>query len=148
MVGKSSPILLNGRIYAVDDSNVVYVLDAATGDEIGKKQRLLGTITRASPVYADGKIFACTTSAWHVLQPTDNGVKIVQRQRLPNGEEIYGSPVVSHGRIYLPTTTSYMYCIGKAGAKPTADPPFAPPAEGVADGQLLRRCCKSCRPKP
>ena len=130
MVGKSSPILLNGRLYGLDDSNIIYVLDASTGAEIGKRQRMLGTITRASPVYADGKIFACTTSAWHVLVPTENGVKIAQRQRFPNGEEIYGSPVVSHGRIYLPTT-SFMYCVGTKDAKPTADPQPAPVAEGA-----------------
>jgi outer membrane protein assembly factor BamB len=130
MIGKSSPLLLNGRLYGLDDSNIVYVLDAATGEEIGKRQRLLGTITRASPVYADGKIFACTTSAWHVLTPTENGVKISQRQRFPNGEEIYGSPAVSHGRIYLPST-SFMYCIGTPNAKPTSDPQPAPIAEAA-----------------
>lgn len=131
MVGRSSPLLWNGRIYAFDDSNVVYVLDAATGADVGKKQpHLLGTITRASPVYADGKIFACTTSAWHVLEPTENGVKISQRLRFPDGEEIYGSTVVSHGRIYLPTTVA-MYCIGKEDAKPMADAPPAPPAESA-----------------
>ena len=128
MVGKSSPLLLNGRLYGLDDSNIIYVVDAATGEEIGKRQRMLGTITRASPTYADGKIFACTTSAFHVLTPTENGVKIAQRQRFPDGEEIYGSTIVSHGRIYVPTT-SYMYCIGNADAKPAADPPPAPPAE-------------------
>jgi hypothetical protein len=130
MVGRSSPLLLNGRIYALDDSNIVYVLDAATGADVGKKQRLLGTITRASPVFADGKIFACTTSAWHVLQPTADGVKIAQRTRFPNGEEIYGSVAVSHGRIYLPSTAA-MYCIGNADAKPMSDPPPAPPAEAA-----------------
>ena len=136
MVGRSSPIMIDGRLYAVDDSNIVYILDPKTGDEIGKKQKLVGTITRASPVYADGKIFACSTSAWHVLTPTENGVKVAQRLRLPDGEEIHGSPVVSHGRIYLPTT-EYLYCIGKADAKPTADPPPAPLAEAdvASDGK-------------
>src|SRR5689334_13231244 len=59
MVGKSSPILVDGRIYAMDDSNLVYVFDAATGKPIGKKARLVGTIARASLLYADGKIYAC-----------------------------------------------------------------------------------------
>ncbi|MBI2824573.1 MAG: PQQ-binding-like beta-propeller repeat protein [Planctomycetia bacterium] len=119
MVGKSSPLLVDGRLYALDDSNIVYVRDAKTGAEVGKKARLVGTITRASPLHADGKIYACTTSAWHVLTPSDDGVKIAQRLRFPDGEEIHGSPVVSHGRIYLPTT-EYLYCLGKADAKPAA----------------------------
>ncbi|MGH7134557.1 MAG: PQQ-binding-like beta-propeller repeat protein, partial [Pirellulales bacterium] len=40
MVGKSSPILVDGRIYALDDSNLLYVFDAKTGKPIGPKQRL------------------------------------------------------------------------------------------------------------
>src|SRR6185312_11853727 len=47
-----------------------------------------------------------------------------------NGEEIYGSPAVSHGRIYVPTTAA-MYCVGTADAKPMSDPPPAPPAEAA-----------------
>ncbi len=137
MVGKSSPILVDGRLYAFDDSNIAYVIDAATGKEVGKKQRLVGTIMRASPLYADGKIFACTTSAFHVLTPTENGVKIAQRLRLPDGEEIHGSPVVSHGRLYIPST-EFLYCIGTKDAQPKADdrpaglpelPPSGPPAQ-------------------
>jgi hypothetical protein len=98
---------------------------------VGKKLTLLGTAARASLLYADGKIFACTTSAWHVLQPTDKGAKITQRLRFPVGEEIHGSPIVSHGRIYLPTTEA-MYCIGMAGAKPAANPQPEPPKEAPA----------------
>jgi outer membrane protein assembly factor BamB len=131
MIGKSSPILLDGRLYALDDSNVLYVVNAATGELIGKKTRLAGTIARASLVYADGKIYACTTSVWHVLEPTEDGVKIVHRLRLKlsEGEEVHGSPIVSHGRIYLPTTLQ-MYCLGKPTRRPirTSPPADARPA--------------------
>ncbi|HEV7226544.1 MAG TPA: PQQ-binding-like beta-propeller repeat protein [Pirellulales bacterium] len=120
MVGKSSPIVLDGRIYAMDDGNALYVFDAASGKSIGKKTRLLGTATRASLLYADGKFYACTTSAWHVIEPTKEGAKIVHRLRFGQGEEIHGSPIVSHGRVYLPTTDK-LYCLAKADAKPAAD---------------------------
>ncbi|HQU43729.1 MAG TPA: PQQ-binding-like beta-propeller repeat protein [Pirellulales bacterium] len=120
MVGKSSPILVDGRIYALDDSNLLYIFDAQTGKQIGRKQRLLGTITRASPVYADGKIYACTTSAWHVLKPTGSGVKITHRLRFGQGEEVHGSPIVSHGRVYLPTTET-LYCLADKDAKTGVD---------------------------
>jgi outer membrane protein assembly factor BamB len=116
MVGKSSPILVDGRIYAMDDANLLYIFDAKSGKPIGRKQRLTGTITRASLLYADGKIFACTTSAWHVLEPTEKGVKITDRVRFGQGEEIHGSPIVSHGRIYLPTTDT-LYCLGSKDAE-------------------------------
>ena len=116
MVGKSSPVLVDGRIYALDDSNLLYIFDAKTGKQLGRKQRLIGTITRASPLYADGNIYACTTSAWHVLKPTKEGAKITHRVRFGQGEEIHGSPIVSHGRIYLPTTDT-LYCLGSKDAK-------------------------------
>ncbi|MEX2560833.1 MAG: PQQ-binding-like beta-propeller repeat protein, partial [Pirellulales bacterium] len=118
MVGKSSPLLVDGRLYALDDANVVYIIDPATGKQIGRT-RLTGTITRASPVYADGKIYACTTTVWHVLEPAERGAEVVHRQRFPQGEEVHGSPIVSHGRIYLPTTGN-MYCLGSDDAQTAA----------------------------
>ena len=42
------------------------------------------------PLYADGKLYVCTTSAWHVLQPTKTGVKPIHRLRFPDGAEAHG----------------------------------------------------------
>lgn len=135
MVGKSSPILVDGRIYALDDSNLLFIFDAKTGKQIGRKQRLLGTITRASPLYADGKIYACTTSAWHVLKPTESGAKITHRVRFGQGEEIHGSPIVSHGRIYLPTTDT-LYCLADPDARTGVDDrPELPKEDDLSDEQ-------------
>ncbi|HTM53307.1 MAG TPA: PQQ-binding-like beta-propeller repeat protein [Pirellulales bacterium] len=121
MDGKSSPLLVDGRLYAFDDGAKLYVVDVATGKQVGKPVKMIGTIMRSSPVYADGKIFACTTSAWHVFKPTKDGVKLTHKLRLAAQDEVTGSPIVSHGRIYLPTGAR-MYCLGKAGTKPAADP--------------------------
>ncbi|MCH8921985.1 MAG: PQQ-binding-like beta-propeller repeat protein [Planctomycetes bacterium] len=128
MVGKSSPLLVDGRLYACEDGGKLLVIDAATGKLIGRKVSLLGTILRASPLFADGKLYVCTTSAWHVFEPTDDGLEPLVRFRLPQGEAIHGSPIVSHGRIYLPSTV-HMYCIGKVGQKPAATKRPDPPKE-------------------
>ncbi|MBI3465412.1 MAG: PQQ-binding-like beta-propeller repeat protein [Planctomycetes bacterium] len=129
MIGKSSPIYVDGRVYAADDSSNFFVFDAKTGKQIGRKQKLLGAIMRSSLLYADGKIYATTLSGWHVLQPTEDGVKLVNRMRLPNLHECYGSPIVSHGRIFL-ATSSGMFCLGKPGTQPSADPLPKQPQEG------------------
>ncbi len=72
MVGKSSPLVVDGRVYEFDDGGKLHIIDAKTGEMINKRPiRLVGTIMRSSPLYADGKIYACTTSAWHVLVPTE-----------------------------------------------------------------------------
>jgi outer membrane protein assembly factor BamB len=117
MDGKSSPLVVNGRVYSVDDSGNLYIVDAKTGKQIGKTVKLTGTIVRASPLYADGKIYLCSTTGWHVMQPTDTGVKFLSKMRLPEKDEVSGSLAASHGKIYLPTGAA-LYCLGKKDAKP------------------------------
>ena len=120
MIGRSSMVKVGDRLYGGDDSGNIYTFDAKTGEPVGKRVKLAGSIMRASLTYADGKIYACTVNVWHVLEPTDKGVKVTHRFRFPEGEEVHGSPIVSHGRVYLPTTER-MFCLGSADAKPSAD---------------------------
>jgi outer membrane protein assembly factor BamB len=128
MAGKSSPILVDDRLYVVDDFAKLYVFDAKTGEQLGMKK--LGTASRSTPLYADGKIYYCTNGGvWYILKSTEDGVKVVHRLRL-NDEESDGSPIVSHGRIYVPTSV-YMYCLGNADQKPAADPLPQPPKENL-----------------
>ncbi|MEQ8790894.1 MAG: PQQ-binding-like beta-propeller repeat protein [Pirellulaceae bacterium] len=123
MVGKSSPLVVGGRLYAAEDSGGFHVLDAATGEPIGRSTKL-GTTMRGSLLYADGKIYACTTGGrWWIFQPTEDGVRALDRQRLPLGDEVQGSPIAAGGRVYLPTTSG-MYCLGRGDASPAiATPP-------------------------
>jgi outer membrane protein assembly factor BamB len=126
MVGKSSPLLLDGRLYAFDDSAKLYVIDAANGKPVGKPVKMIGTIMRSSPVYGDGKIYAATTSAWHIFEPTKTGAKLIHKLRLAEDDEVSASPIISHGRVYL-TTGARIYCIGAkdhkpAGAATSGDP--------------------------
>jgi outer membrane protein assembly factor BamB len=132
MAGKSSPIFVDGRVYQSDDQNNLYIVDAAKGKLI-KKQKLLGQIVRGSPLYADGKIYLCSTTGWHVFRPTEKGVEVVQKLALPPEDEVSASVVVSHGRIYL-ATNARLYCLGKKGQQPAATPIPAQPTEpAVAD---------------
>lgn len=131
-IGKTQPVVVDDRVYAIDDSGNFFVNDLKTGKIIGKQK--LGTMGRGSPVYADGK-FYCTDAngRWYIFEPAEKGLKKIHQLRLD--AEINGSPIISHGRIYLPTDTA-MYCIGFKDAKPTADPlPPLPPEKPVADDQ-------------
>ena len=104
LASKSSPLVVDGRVYCADDSGNLYIADAETGKLIGNKPvKLIGTIVRASPLYADGKIYLCSTTAWHVMQPTKDGVKFLDKMRMPERDEVSGSLAVSHGKLYLPT---------------------------------------------
>jgi len=115
MDGRAMPVVLGERVYFVDDGAKVYVFDKATGEPVGKPQKLLGTIVRGSPLVADGKLYVCSTSGWHVLEPTKDGLKFVNRMRLNEEDEVTASPVASNGRIYL-TTGERLYCLGDKSA--------------------------------
>jgi len=133
MAGKASPVLLDGRLYIVDDRAKLFIYDAETGEQIGKKA--LGTSMRSTPLVADGKLYTCTNGGlWYILKPTEDGVEVVQKLRL-DGDESDGSPIVSQGRIYLPTSAA-IYCIGDPSVKPTAAPlPEWPQEKPVSEDQ-------------
>jgi hypothetical protein len=111
MAGKSSPIAIDGRLFVFDDRAKLHVLDMETGQTIGKKIAL-GTVMRASPLYADGRIYAVTANGrWYILEPDETrGAKKVKSGRLLPDDECHGSPICSGGKIYLPTT-GRLYCL-------------------------------------
>ena len=128
--GKSSPLLIDGRLYVVDDGAKLYIYDADTGEQIARKA--LGTAMRSTLLYADGKFYLCTMEGrFYILKPTERGVDVVQSLRLRDVES-NGSPAVSRGRIYLPTSRA-MYCLGNPDRKPSAGPlPPAPVEDPVS----------------
>ncbi len=142
VVNRSSPLLIDGRLYIFDDRAKLWIFDAKTGKQIGavpgaprKENYALGAQMRASPLYADGKIYIATMDArWHVLKPTATGVAPVKQGRLnflrlkdagfderQKDTECYGSAIASHGRIYLPTTEC-LYCLGDETKVPKIGP--------------------------
>lgn len=131
-VGRSAPLLVNKRIYTINDSAGMVVLDATNGNEVGKQK--LGTIMMGSAVYGDGKIYVGEgTGRWWILEPSEKGVKVIHKLRL-NDEEILGSPIISHGRVYIPTIGG-MYCAANKDVTPSADPipPMPPETPREAD---------------
>ncbi len=123
MVGKVSPILVDDTVIAIDDRATMMGFDADSGERRFKKN--LGTVMRSSPLYADGKIYVCTANGrWYTLRLEGNRVKILHKMRLPSGENCYGSPIVSHGRLYVPTTDN-LYCIADINKKANHSEPVA-----------------------
>jgi outer membrane protein assembly factor BamB len=112
--GRSMPVLLAGRVYFVEDGAKVNIFDTSTGQRVGRPQKLLGTIVRGSPLVADGKLYICSTSGWHVIEPTEDGIRFVNRMRLVDDDEVTASPIAADGRLYL-TTSSRIYCLGLSG---------------------------------
>ena len=132
-IGKAAPLLIDQKVFAVDDRAKLFVLDAQSASVLDDQR--MGTMQRMSPVYADGKIYTAEANGrLYTLKPTDDGVEVLFKGRLPRGEECHGSPAVANGRLYWPTTGA-IYCIGSSDAKPAeADTSDLPPIELAAAG--------------
>jgi outer membrane protein assembly factor BamB len=126
MLGRAAPLLVNDKLYIADDGGTLLVVDPKTGAEVGKKK--LGRSVFSSPLYADGKIYYLEASGTaFILEPAEKDLRVLHRLRLED-ELMQGSPIASHGRVYIPTSGA-LYCIGNKDQAPVpADPrPPVPP---------------------
>ncbi|HWN99701.1 MAG TPA: PQQ-binding-like beta-propeller repeat protein [Blastocatellia bacterium] len=131
--GYSSPIVDGDRLYQIDDSANVFAFDINTGKELWKQT--IGTLQRASPVLADGKLYVGTENGkFFILKPGPTGCEVLDEDELEpvekvelkteagdeaitSNEQVLASVAVSRGRVYL-VTTKAVYCIGKKTPSP------------------------------
>jgi outer membrane protein assembly factor BamB len=106
-----SPLLYNNVLYMVNDGGIVTSFNPATGDVI-KQGRLTGALGNyfASPVAADGHVFFTSQpGVVAVLKPDGDLTPVVVN---PLNEDIYATPAVADGRIYVRTTQA-LWAFGK-----------------------------------
>lgn len=127
--GFPSPLFDGERLYIVDNSANLIAIDVNTGRVLWKHN--LGTVGKASPVLADGKLYVLETNGQvHILKPGPDGVETLDTEQITvpvmtdrRAAEIYGSPAVAYGRVYF-ATEGGIFCIGdktrKFEAKATA----------------------------
>ncbi|HEX8145456.1 MAG TPA: PQQ-binding-like beta-propeller repeat protein [Pyrinomonadaceae bacterium] len=112
--GFSSPVIDGDRLYQVDNGANLAAFDVATGKQLWLQN--LGTIQKASPVLADGKLYVGTENGkFFILRPSASGCEILDEDQLGTAgqpEAIIGSVAVSNGRIFL-VSDGALYCIGK-----------------------------------
>jgi len=111
-----SPVLYLNVLYLVKDGGILTSLDPATG-QVHKQGRLAGAVDKyfASPVAADGKLFALSESGkvavvkaapqWELLAVNDLG------------EECYATPAIVEGGILIRTKHA-LYCFRAASRLP------------------------------
>ena len=155
--GYSSPIVDGDRLYQIDDSANLFAFDIDTGKELWKQT--LGTLQRASPVLADGKLYVGTENGkFFIIKPGPTGCQILCETELEPvekvdlkteagdeaiaaNEQVLASVAVSRGRVYL-VSTKAVYCIGKKTASPALPPvketvENAPADAAVAHAQVV-----------
>ncbi len=114
--GFSSPVLDGDRMYQIDNSANLAAFDVNTGKQLWLKN--LGTIQKASPVLADGKLYVGTENGkFYILKPSATGCEILDEKQLGTEavpDKVIGSAAVANGRVYF-ATESNLYSIGKKG---------------------------------
>jgi len=134
--GYASPVSDGERIYLLDNGGVLLAFDLKTGKELWKET--VGTIAKASPVLADGKLYVGTENTgdaggkFFIIKPGADKAEILDQDWLgtpQKSEQIIASPIVARGRVYV-TSMDALYAIGPKTVPATAKP--VPPAAAAA----------------
>ena len=111
-----------GILYVVADLGNMYAFDTKTGKRLWDHD--LGTVGKGSPIWADGKIYASEVNGhFWILKPSREGCETLSETTLSgadgNGaDEIYSSPAVANGKLYL-VTRDRTICIADKSVQPS-----------------------------
>lgn len=155
-LGPGTPVIDGNMLYDVDAGANLFAFDLATGKKLWEQN--LGTIQKASSVFADGKLYVGTENgAFFIIKPGPTGATILSKvelepitkveivteagdEAISSNEQIIGGVAISRGRIYM-VSTKHVYCIGKtkAAALPPAPEKVenAPATAAVAHVQVI-----------
>jgi hypothetical protein len=111
------------RIYLLDNGGVLFAFNAADGRQLW--HQALGTIAKASPLLADGKLYIGTENTgdaggkFYIIRPHADRAEILDQDWLGSSQKselIIASPIAARGRVYV-TSMDALYAIGpKAGS--------------------------------
>ena len=106
--GYTALLARDGMLFVVADIGNMICYDCETGKRLWEHD--LGTVGKGSPVWADGKIYATEVNGhMHILKPTREGCESLSKVKLKSAnegvgdDEIYSSPAIANGRVYLVT---------------------------------------------
>jgi len=123
-------------LFVVADTGNMICYDCETGKRLWEHD--LGTVGKGSPVWADGKIYATEVNGRvHILRPSRDGCESLSQVQLKSVEEdagddeIYSSPAIANGRVYL-VTRDRTICIRDQTKKVGFTDPVPLPAETEA----------------
>ncbi len=105
----ASPLYINGVLFTIKDNGILTSRDVQTGDAVKTGRLKASKAYYSSPVGGDGKVYmvnqrgevtvVSAKGEWEVLATADLG------------EEVYATPAIVAGRIYL-RTAGHLYCFG------------------------------------
>jgi outer membrane protein assembly factor BamB len=95
-----SPLVHDGLVYLCREDGHLDCLDAKTGKEY-YSQRLHPALYRASPVFADGKVYCAARDGIVSVVKAGRKFQLLAANSVGDRKELCASPAVSGGRIYL-----------------------------------------------
>jgi outer membrane protein assembly factor BamB len=112
----TSPVVADGRVYAVDAAGVACAFDIGVFQRLWKFESRGGAANCnnvSSPAIVGKYLhFGTMAGSWYVLNSADGTV--VRELRV--GEPIFSSPVVANGRVYFATLGSRVYALTPEGS--------------------------------
>ena len=124
--GFSSPLIDGDRVYQIENGSKMRAFDIETGKELWRQD--LGTVQKAPPVLADGKIYVGTESGkFFILRPGPARAEVLSEVELPPStnsvqqaegtpEPILGGVAISRGRVFF-VSSDAVYAFGPKAAK-------------------------------
>lgn len=94
-----TPLIHDGFVYLCGERGMFSCLDAKTGAEAYAPEQLHKAIYRASPVYADGKVYVLARDGVATVVKPGPKFEILSENKLP--DDTSASMAISGGRIYV-----------------------------------------------
>src|SRR4029078_4658219 len=100
----------NKYFYMISDRGFLSCFDARSGERTFMEK--LGKHHSASPVFADGRVYLSDDEGVTYVLTGDGKFDVLARNELK--DEVYASPAISHGQIFI-RTLGALSCIAKKG---------------------------------
>jgi outer membrane protein assembly factor BamB len=101
-------------LYVLDDKGLVSCLDVKTGQVLYGPQRIAPGTYSASPVVADGKVYAISEEGLTTVLKAGPKFEVLGENAL--GDTTLATPAVAGGQIFI-RTAKKLYCVGRSEMK-------------------------------
>lgn len=105
-----TPVSDGAHLFVVDDKGIMWCRDALTGEVVWGPERLQPGTYSASPVLADGKLYATSEDGVTSVVAAGRKFEVLAENDLEG--YTLSSAAVSNGQIFMRTDT-HLYCIGE-----------------------------------
>ena len=114
----ATPVLVDGRLYWVDDQGIAWCLDAGTGETIYRERvpglRSGGRPVYASPIAAEGHIYVVTRRDGVLVLPAEREFRVLQQNRFAGDDSDFNATPAVHGQRLLLRSNRALYCVGES----------------------------------